>query len=100
MIDRVPKSQTVIIVNRLGMHARAAAKLAQLADQFKATVTLEKDNQVASADSIMELMMLTAGPGDEVMIKTTGPEAPEALAALVGLVQHGFGEELTTSKSP
>ena len=98
MNDFAPKSQTVVIVNHLGMHARAAAKFAQLSDQFNATVALEKDGLIASTDSIMELMMLTAGPGDMVIIKTIGPEAPEALAALVDLVQQGFGEELTTLK--
>lgn len=94
MDEFTPRSQTVVIVNRLGMHARAAAKFAQLSDQFNATVTLEKDDLIASADSIMELMMLTAGLGDKVKITTIGPESAAALRALVGLVQKGFGENI------
>ena len=53
MNDFTPKSQTVVIVNRLGMHARAAAKFAQLSDQFNVNVTIEKGEAVASADSII-----------------------------------------------
>lgn len=99
MNDFTPKSQTVVIVNRLGMHARAAAKLAQLSDQFNATVTLEKGDLIASADSIMELMMITAGLGDIVKITTIGPESTAALKALVGLVQKGFGEDVIASET-
>lgn len=94
MNDLTPKSQTVVIVNRLGMHARAAAKFAQLSDQFNVNVTIEKGEAVASADSIMELMMLTAGPGDTVKITTIGPESTPALQALVDLIQKGFGEDV------
>lgn len=89
--------QTVTIVNPLGLHARASGKLAKLTDTFRATVTVEKDQEVASADSIMELMMLTAGLGDEVMIKAVGPEAKAALDAVVGLIESGFGEEVSRS---
>lgn len=94
MNEFTPKSQTVVIVNRLGMHARAAAKLAQLSDQFNATATLEKDDLIASADSIMELMMLTASPGDKVRVTTIGPESTAAINALVSLIQNGFGEDV------
>lgn len=95
MNNDAPSSQTVMIVNSLGLHARAAGKLVNLTDQFNATVTLENDGQVANADSVMELMMLTAGPGDKLIIKAIGPEAASALKAVVNLVQIGFGEELT-----
>lgn len=91
------KSQKVLIVNQLGLHARAAAKLVQLTDQFNALVTIEKDLEVAQTDSIMDLMMLMASPGDHVLIKTTGPEADAALAAVVQLFADGFGEALATS---
>lgn len=94
MNDFTPKSQTVVIVNRLGVHARAAAKFAQLSDQFNATATIEKEGAVASSDSIMELMMLTAGLGDKVKITTIGPESTSALQALVSLIQKGFGEDV------
>jgi phosphotransferase system HPr (HPr) family protein len=89
-----PSCQTVKIVNPLGLHARAAGKLVNLTDQFKATVTLEKNNQIASSDSVMELMMLTASLGDTITINATGPEADEALKAIVLLVEEGFGEDV------
>jgi phosphocarrier protein HPr len=95
MNSETPSSQTVMIVNSLGLHARAAGKLVNLTDQFNATVTLEKEAQVANTDSVMELMMLTAGQGDKIIIKATGPDAASALKAVINLVQNGFGEELT-----
>ncbi len=100
MNDEAPNCQSVKIVNRLGLHARASGKLVNLADQFNAIVTLEKDNQVASTDSILELMMLTASPGDEVTVKATGPEASMALKAVVDLIQQGFGEEISPEINP
>jgi phosphocarrier protein HPr len=99
MDDFTPQSQTVVIVNRLGMHARAAAKFAQLSDQFNATTTIERGGSVASADSIMELMILTAGLGDTVKITTIGPESISALHALVDLIQKGFGEDVIASEA-
>lgn len=87
-----------MIVNSLGLHARAAGKLVTLVGQFQATITVEKDGQIATADSIMELMMLTAGPGDNVAIKATGVQAKEALKAVANLIQNGFGEEMMTPK--
>lgn len=100
MNDESPNCQSVKIVNRLGLHARAAGKLVNLVDQFNAIVMLEKDNQVASTDSILELMMLTASPGDEVTVKATGPEASMALKAVVDLIQQGFGEEISPVFNP
>lgn len=99
MDDFAPKSRIIVIVNRLGMHARAAAKFAQLSDQFNATATVEKDDLIASADSIMELMMLTAGLGDTIKITAIGPESTAALHALADLVEKGFGEDVVDSKS-
>jgi phosphocarrier protein HPr len=94
MSESPSSSQRVKIVNLLGLHARAAGKLMNLAIQFNATVSVEKDTQIACADSVMELMMLTAGPGDTVTIKTAGPDASAALKAIVTLVEEGFGEDL------
>jgi phosphocarrier protein len=90
--------QSVKIVNFLGLHARAAGKLVNLTGQFNAIVTLEKENQSASTDSVMELMMLTAGPGDTVVIKAAGPEAVAAVKAVAELVQDGFGEKIVSPK--
>jgi phosphocarrier protein HPr len=92
MDDNESKRQSVTITNRLGLHARAAGRLVSLTDQFNAIVTLEKGPQVASTDSIMELMMLTAESGETVIIKANGPEADIVLKAVVNLIQDGFGE--------
>jgi len=86
------RGQTVNITNRLGLHARAAGQVVNLTSQFDAIVTFEKEGQSASADSVMELMMLTAAQGDRVVIKTSGPEAGAALKAVASLIQGGFGE--------
>lgn len=90
-------SQNVKIVNRLGLHARAAGKLVNLVTQFNACVTLVKDNQVAPTDSVMELLLLTAGLGDNVTIKATGPEANAALQAVAALIQKGFEEDMQST---
>lgn len=90
--DGTPTCQPVKITNRLGLHARAAGQVVNLAEQFEAIITVEKDGQVASTDSVMELMMLTAGSGDTVVVRTSGPEASAALKAVARLIQDGFGE--------
>jgi phosphocarrier protein len=82
----------VIIVNPLGLHARAAAKFVKLAQKFPAEVRVAKDAQEVGGTSILGLMMLAAGPGDEIRITADGVEAEAALTALRELVSGGFGE--------
>lgn len=84
----------VTVVNRKGLHARASAKFVKLAESFNASVTVTRDGQTVGGTSIMGLMMLAAGPGSTLYISAAGAEAPEALEALVNLVEAGFGEEL------
>lgn len=84
----------VTVVNRKGLHARASAKFVRLAESFDATVTVSRDGQTVGGTSIMGLMMLAAGPGSSLYITSEGAEGPEALEALVNLVETGFGEEL------
>lgn len=84
----------VTVVNRKGLHARASAKFVKLAESFDATVTVTRDGQTVGGTSIMGLMMLAAGPGATLYISASGAEAPEALEALVNLVETGFGEDL------
>lgn len=84
----------VTIRNRKGLHARASAKFVKCAERFDAEVTVLKDGNSVGGTSIMGLMMLAAGPGTEIKMMATGPEANEALEALVTLVADGFGEEL------
>jgi phosphocarrier protein HPr len=87
-------SQAVPIVNHSGLHARAAAKVSSVADQFQATVWIKKGDQIASSDSILDLMMLMANQGDTVIIEARGSEAEAALAAVSKLIANGFGEEI------
>ncbi len=84
----------VTIVNRKGLHARASAKFVKMAESYDAAVTVTRDGQTVGGTSIMGLMMLAAGPGSTLHITAEGPEAPEALDALVTLVETGFDEEL------
>jgi phosphocarrier protein HPr len=84
----------VTVVNRKGLHARASAKFVKLAETYEAEVTVTRDGQTVGGTSIMGLMMLAAGPGSQLFITSEGREGPEALEALVALVETGFGEEL------
>jgi phosphocarrier protein HPr len=83
----------VIIRNLKGLHARASAKFVKCAELFDANITVNRDGQSVGGTSIMGLMMLAAGPGSELHITSEGPQGPEALQALVALVEAGFDEE-------
>lgn len=86
-------SRRVTIRNQRGLHARAAAKLVKLADQFDAEVTVSKGDMAVSGRSIMGLMMLAAGPGSEVGLRATGAEAEAALTAIAALIAGKFDED-------
>jgi phosphocarrier protein len=86
-------SATVTIVNRKGLHARASAKFVKCAETFEADVKVTRDGQSVGGTSIMGLMMLAAGPGTSILIEAEGADAEKALAALVALVEDGFGED-------
>ncbi|MDR0701817.1 MAG: HPr family phosphocarrier protein [Azoarcus sp.] len=88
----MPRTE-VAIINKLGLHARASAKLAQLAGNFAADVWLERNERRVSAKSIMGLMMLAASRGTIVAIETEGEDAQEALKCIVELIASRFGEE-------
>jgi phosphocarrier protein len=85
-------SRDVGIVNRRGLHARAAAKLVTLAEKFSASVEVAKDGQSVSARSIMGLMMLGAAPGSTVRLTAEGFDSKEALDAIADLIEAGFHE--------
>jgi phosphocarrier protein len=85
-------TRLVTITNRRGLHARAAAKFATMAERFNASVDVLRDGQTVSARSIMGLMMLGAGPGASIELRAEGWDAKEALDALAGLVEAGFDE--------
>ncbi len=82
----------VEIVNKLGLHARASAKLTQLAGSFPCEVWMERNNRRINAKSIMGVMMLAAGKGSKVVIDCDGERADEALTALAALIADRFGE--------
>ncbi len=81
------------IINRRGLHARAAARFARLAEEFDAEFNVEAKGLKVSALSIMGLMLLAAGPGADVAITAAGPDAEEGLSALVALIENRFDEE-------
>ena len=86
-------SRIVVIPNKRGLHARAAARFVTLAERFGAAVDVLRDGQSVSARSIMGLMMLSAGQGAEIELRAEGWDAREALDALVALVESGFHEQ-------
>ncbi|WP_284945198.1 HPr family phosphocarrier protein [Acidisoma cladoniae] len=83
----------LLIINKRGLHARAAAKLVTTAEQFGASIDVAKDGQTVSARSIMGLMMLGAGQGSKVTVSAEGWDAKEALDAVASLIESGFHEE-------
>jgi len=83
----------VEIVNRLGLHARAAAKLVQTAGSFSSQVDLEKDGQSVDAKSILGILLLAASQGTPVTVRCDGGDEEEALAAVTALIADRFGEE-------
>jgi phosphocarrier protein HPr len=87
----MPK-QDVEIVNKLGLHARASAKLTQLAGSFPCEVWMEKGGRRINAKSIMGVMMLAAGKGSTVTVDCEGDGADAAIAALTALITNRFGE--------
>jgi phosphocarrier protein len=80
------------ITNKLGLHARASAKLTQLAGSFPCEVWMERGSRRINAKSIMGVMMLAAGKGATVIIDTEGERAEEALQAMLALIANKFGE--------
>ena len=86
------QQREIEITNKLGLHARAAAKLTQLAGKFTADVWVARDGRRVNAKSIMGVMMLAAAKGATVVVETNGPDEAEAMTALVGLISDGFGE--------
>jgi len=83
-----------VIRNRLGMHARAAAKFVQLATRFSAQVRVSRDGRTMDGKSIMGILLLAAGAGASIVITADGSDETDAAEALCRLVESGFGEEL------
>ena len=86
-------SRELTIVNKLGLHARAASHLVKVASGFASRVTLERAGASANAKSIMGLLLLAAAKGHTVTVRADGPDEQEALAAVEALVRDRFHEE-------
>ena len=86
------QQREVEIINKLGLHARASAKLTQLAAKYQCDVSLARNGRKVNAKSIMGVMMLAAGKGSRVTLETDGPDETEALNAIIALIGDCFGE--------
>lgn len=82
----------ISISNKLGLHARASAKLTKLAGGFQSDVFMTRNGRRVNAKSIMGVMMLAAGMGSEVEVETSGPDEQAALDAIIALINDKFGE--------
>jgi len=86
------RSVDALIVNKLGLHARAAAKLTHLAGTYHCEIWVSRSGRRVNAKSIMGVMMLAAGQGTSVLIEAEGADAEQAIAALTRLIAEKFGE--------
>ena len=89
-------TQTVTVVNRLGMHARAAAKFVLLANRFTARVRVTRHGREMDGKSIMGLLLLAAAHGSSIRISADGPDEAQAIGALCALIERGFDETATS----
>jgi len=87
-------SQSVIVVNQLGMHARAAAKFVHLATRYHARVRVARDAREMDGKSIMGILLLAAARGSTITITAEGSDEADAVDALAALVRSGFGEDI------
>lgn len=89
----VVEERTFIIKNKLGLHARAANLLVQLASNFESIITVDKDGIEANAKSIMGLLLLAAGQGSQIVVRAQGQDAKEAIEEIGKLIEEKFGEK-------
>jgi phosphocarrier protein len=86
-------TRAVTVVNQLGLHARAAARFVHLAARFESQIRVARDSKVMDGKSIMGILLLAASRGTTITVTAEGPDEATAVAALVELVESGFGEE-------
>lgn len=84
--------QRITIINKLGLHARAAAKFVSCASAFSSSVQVGQDDKMVDGKSIMSIMMLAAGKGTELELQVDGPDEQAALAAITQLIENRFDE--------
>jgi phosphocarrier protein HPr len=87
------QTRLIKLTNRFGLHARACAKVVQVASQFRCSVSLIWNGRRASARSMLAVMLLAAGVGATIRVETSGPDETEAMTAMVQLIAGQFGEE-------
>ena len=85
--------RTFLIVNTLGLHARAAAQLVQTANRFHCSVAVEKDGTEVNGKSIMGVLTLAAAKGTQIVVRCDGDDADAAMASLAAVIENGFGEK-------
>jgi len=85
--------ETITVLNKLGMHARASAKFVQLSSEFKSDIQLTRNGQTVNGKSIMGIMMLAASKGSEIKVCAEGEDEDRAVQSLVDLVNDRFGED-------
>ena len=90
-------SCSVVVVNQLGMHARAAARFVHLATRFESQIKVTRDSRDMDGKSIMGLLLLAAARGTSLRITADGADETEAIAALSALVESGFGEDVCST---
>jgi phosphocarrier protein len=93
MAEGEPIRSVATIVNKRGLHARASAKLVEAAARFKSQITVSRDGTSVDARSIMGLMMMGAGVGSQIELCAEGPDADEAMTAILALIAARFGED-------
>ena len=84
--------KTVVLTNRMGLHARPSTQIATAACRFNADVTITKDDMTVDAKSVLELLMLAAECGSELRVQADGDDAPAAVQSIAGLIEKRFGE--------
>jgi len=92
MVEKTAK-RDIVIANKLGLHARPAALMVQLANKYRSEVTVERGGEKINGKSIMGIMMLAAGKGTKITVTATGDDAEEAVAGIEQLIKSKFGEE-------
>ncbi|HEY8699142.1 MAG TPA: HPr family phosphocarrier protein [Rhizomicrobium sp.] len=93
MAEAARRSFVATIANKLGLHARAAAKLVEAASRFQSHIVVRKDGETVDARSILGLMMLNGRMGSQIEVSAEGADAGEALAAIRALIEAKFGED-------
>ena len=91
--DDVKITKEVIVVNKLGIHARPAARFVKAANRFECDIFVEKDGEKVNGKSIMGLMMLAAGPGSKLLLYAEGHDAAKAVSEIESLVKRKFDED-------